>query len=244
MDQTLKGKNALVVGASRGIGREIAKKLASEGAVVVVNYNRGKEAANETVRQIEENGGKAVAIGADISVLENIPRLFDEAEKAIGKLDIVVSNAAVVCNKPVLEYTPEDYEYTFNTNARAPFFIMQEAGKRISDGGRIVVTSSGGTRMLLKGTTMYLGSKGALEQFARGFSQELGDRRITVNIVSPGFTNTDMLGDTDFKNYAASLSPFNRVGEPEEIASVVAFLCTDEAGWVTSQNIGVGGGVM
>lgn len=244
MRQLLVGKKALVIGGSRGIGREIAKKLAAEGASVIVNYNHGQDAAEETVQQIQENGGKAIAIGADISVLENISKLFDEAEKAIGRLDIVISNAGVVCNKPVLEYTPEDYEKTFNTNARAPFFIMQQAGKRINDNGRIVVTSSGGTRMLLSGTTMYLGSKGALEQFARGYSQELADRNITVNIVSPGFTNTDMLGDTEFRHYAASLSPFKRIGEPEEVANMIAFLCTEEASWVTSQNIGVGGGVM
>ena len=244
MGNSLANKKVLVVGGSRGIGRAISKKLAAEGAAVVVNYNQGAEAAEKVVSEIKAAGGTAMAICADISVLENIPRLFDEAEAAVGKLDIVVSNAGVVCNKPVLEYTSEDYEKTFNVNARAGFFIMQQAAKRINDNGRIIATSSGGTRMLLSGTTMYLGSKGALEQFARGFSQEVGGRGITVNIVSPGFTKTDMLGDSESNAQFANLSPFKRLGEPEDIANVVAFICTDEAQWVTAQNIGVGGGVM
>lgn len=239
----LQGKKALITGGSRGIGRAIAESLAAAGAAVAINYRSNQEAAEKVVTSITQKGGKAIAIQADISQASEIEQIFDQAEDKLGKLDIVVSNAATVINKPISEYTFEDFDKTFNTNTRAPFFIMQQAVTRINDNGRVIALSSGGTKLLLSGTSLYLGSKGAVEQFARGISQEVGDRNITVNIVSPGFTDTELLTDR-FRATAANMSPFKRIGKPMDVANVVTFLASPEAGWVTGQNIGIGGGVM
>ena len=244
MAYTLRGKKAVIFGGSRGIGSAAVKKIAAEGAEVIIVYNNGKAQAKATANEIAEAGGKAHILSADITDIPALTSVFDHAEKLVGKLDIVVSTAGIVSNKPVLEYTIEDYDKAFDTNTKSTFFIMQEAVKRINNGGRIIVTSSGGTRLLLSGTTMYLGTKGAIEQFVRGFAMEVGDRNITVNAVSPGYTHTDMLGESEFNKIAANQSPFKRLGEPEDIGDVIAFLCSDEACWITAQNIGVGGGVM
>jgi 3-oxoacyl-[acyl-carrier protein] reductase len=195
------------------------------------------------VSAITSKGGRAVAIQGDVAIVADIYRIFDEAEATLGKLDIVVHNAAIVINKPMIEYSLEDYTHTFDTNSRGAFFVLQQAAARVRDGGRIIAISSGGTRLLLAGTSLYLGSKGAVEQFVRSLSKELGSRNITVNSVSPGFTNTELLTD-EFRGVAASMSPFNRIGEPEEVAAVVSFVASPAAGWVTGQNIGAGGGVM
>ena len=238
-------KFAVVTGSSRGIGRAIAERLAADGVEVVINYARNAKQAREVVNGIVDRGGKAVAIQADVSKPAEIRRLFDEAEKFNGRPDIVVANAGVFLRRPLADSTEEDYDNVFNTNTKGVFFTLREAARRVSDGGRIVAVSSGGTRMQFADASLYLGSKGAVEQFARSLSRELGPRFITVNILSPGVTETDMLPeDTEFRAFGASLSPFNRVGTPQEVAEVAAFLASDAAGWVTGQNIQAGGGVV
>jgi 3-oxoacyl-[acyl-carrier protein] reductase len=238
-------KSALVTGSSRGIGRAIAERLAADGVAVVINYTRSSEQADETVRGIITRGGKAIAIQGNVSQSADVRRLFDEAEKAFGALDIVVANAGVFLSKPLAESTEEDYELVFNTNTKGVFFTLREAAKRVKDGGRIVAVSTGGTKMPFGDASLYLGSKGAIEQFVRSLSRELGPRFITVNVLSPGFTETDMLPDDDqFRNLGASLSPFNRIGTSEEVADVAAFLASDAARWVTGQNLQAGGGVV
>jgi 3-oxoacyl-[acyl-carrier protein] reductase len=243
MSLALEGKNALVTGASRGIGKAIAERLAADGASIVINYSKNKQPAQAAVDSILGRDGKATAIQADISRPSEVRRLFTEAEKKMGRLDIVVANAGVVLEKPLIDSTEEDYDSVFNINTKGVFFTLQEAARRIRDGGRIVAVSTGGTKMLFANLSLYLGSKGAIEQFVRSLSRELGSRNITVNVLSPGFTDTDMLPE-QYRAYGASLSPFNRVGAAKEVADVVGFLASDAARWVTGQNLQAGGGVV
>jgi 3-oxoacyl-[acyl-carrier protein] reductase len=172
-----------------------------------------------------------------------VRRLFDEAERKVRGLDIVVANAGVILEKSLADSSEEDFDYVFNTNTKGVFFTLQEAARRIRDGGRIVAVSSGGTKMPFANVSLYLGSKGAIEQFARSLSRELGSRHITVNILSPGFTETDMFVE-QYRAYGASQSPFNRIGTAKEVADVAAFLASDEARWITGQNVQAGGGVV
>jgi 3-oxoacyl-[acyl-carrier protein] reductase len=243
MSRPLEGKSALVTGSSRGIGRAIAERLAADGAAVVINYARNKQPAQAVVNSILGKGGKAIAIQADLVKPAEVRRLFSEAADAMGGLGIVVANAGVYISKPLIENTEADYDYIFDTNAKGVFFTLQEAARRVGDGGRIVVVSTGGTKMHFANGSLYLGSKGAIEQFARSLSVELGPRNVTVNVLSPGFTETDMLPE-QYREYAKSLSPFKRIGAPEDVADVAAFLASDAARWITGQNIQAGGGVV
>jgi 3-oxoacyl-[acyl-carrier protein] reductase len=240
---SLKGKIALVTGSSRGIGRAIAERLAAQGAAVVVNYARSPQQAREVVDGIKARDGKALAFQADVSKPAEVRRLFDETEKQVGPLDIVVANAGVYLSKPLVEYTEADYDHVFNINTRGVFFTLQEAARRVCDGGRIIAVSTGGTKMPFANAALYLGSKAAVEQFVRSLSREMGPRNITANILSPGFTDTDMLNSEEVRALGASLSPFNRIGTPQEVADVSAFLASDAARWVTGQNLQAGGGV-
>lgn len=242
MSSSLQGKVAVVTGSSRGIGRAIAERLAADGAAVVINYVRGEQAAEEAVSAIRGSGGQAIAVRADIARPAEVRRLFAEARSAFGTPDIVVANAGVAVVKPLAENTEEEFDFVFGANAKGVFFTLQEAARQVRDGGRIVVVSTGGTRMLMSGTALYLGSKGAVEQFVRVLSRELGPRDVTVNTLSPGFTDTDLLPDRD-RAIAAGASPFGRIGEPAEVAAVAAFLASNDARWVTGQNVGAGGGV-
>jgi len=244
MSVSLDGKTALVTGGSRGIGRAIAERLAADGAAVVINYARNERRAQKVVNTILTKGGKAVAIQADISKPAEVRRLFDEAEKAVGHLDIVVANAGVYLSKPLVENTEADYDHVFDINTRGVFFTLQEAARRVPDGGRIIAVSTGGTKMPFPNAALYLGSKAAVEQFVRSLSRELGPRNVTVNVLSPGFTDTEMLSSDQVRAYGASLSPFNRIGTPEDVADVAASLASDEARWITGQNIQAGGGVV
>jgi 3-oxoacyl-[acyl-carrier protein] reductase len=243
MSLPLEGKTALVTGGSRGIGRAIAERLAGDGAAIVINYARNEQLAHEVVKAISAKGGKAIGIQADVSKPAEVQRLFSEVEKAIGGLHIVVANAGVHIVKPLIENTEADYDYIFDINTRGVFFTLQEAGRRVRDGGRIVVVSTGGTKMHFANMSLYLGSKGAIEQFARSLSRELGPRNVTVNVLSPGFTDTDMLPE-EYRAYGASLSPFNRVGTAKDVADAAAFLASDAARWVTGENLQAGGGVV
>ena len=238
----LAGRGALVTGASRGIGRAIAVMLGARGAAVAVNYKNDEAAARDTVVAIEQVGGRAIAIQADVADTAAIGRMFDAAEAALGPLDIVVANAGFALGKKAIDVTEADYDAVFATNARGAFFTMQHGARRIRDGGRIIAISAAGTRTWFPGMSLYLGSKGALEQFVRVFSRELGRRDITVNAVLPGFTQTDMMGEGDHEGPAA-LSPFRRIGTAEEVAEMVAFLASERGRWITGQRIAADGGV-
>ena len=244
MNDTLKGKVALVTGASRGIGRAIAERLAKGGASVVVNYSSNSGEAQKTVESIKAAGGNAFAIQADIGKVSEISRLFDESIKHFGKLDILVNNAGIIFIKPVSETTEEDFDRIFAVNVKGTFFACREAAKRLADNGRIINLSSSTTARLLPAYGAYVATKGAVEQLTRTLSKELGARGITVNAVSPGPTETDLFltGRTPEQvDFFAKQSAFNRLGRPNDIAGVVAFLASDESGWISGQNLRANG---
>lgn len=240
---SLTGKVAIVTGASSGIGRGIAERLAQDGATVVVNYAKSADKAKQVVAGIEAKGGKAVAMQADMSKTVEARRLVKDTVRQFGRLDILVNNAGEFLAKPLADTTEEDFERIFALNARGPYFAMQEAARAIAEGGRIVNISTDGTHLGFSGATTYLGSKGALEQFTKGLAHELAPRGVTVNTVSPGFTETEMMTDP-FRAVGIQMSPLKRIGLPRDIADVVAFVVSEDARWLTGQNLHAGGGVV
>ena len=240
---SLKGKVAVVTGASRGIGRGIADRLAKDGATIVVNYTKSAGEAEKVVSGIKGQGGNAMAVQADVSKVEDIRRLFQETKKVYGRLDILVNNAGIFWAKPILETTEEEYDQMFAVNAKGQFFALQEAAKHMAEGGRIVNISTGGTKRAFPGISAYGGSKSALEFFTKVAAKELGPKHITVNTVSPGYTETDMLSDPQFRTIGIQASPLGRLGTPADIAKVVAFIVSDDGGWITGDTIQAGGGV-
>jgi 3-oxoacyl-[acyl-carrier protein] reductase len=243
---SLKGKVAVVTGASNGIGRAIAERLGGEGATVVVNYGKSADKAKQVVAGIEAKGGTAVALQADASAPAEVRRLVQETVKQFGRLDILVNNAGMFISKALIETTEEEFDRIFALNAKGPYFAMQEAARVIADGGRIVNISTDGTHLGFSNATAYLGTKGALEQFTKGLAHELAPRTVTVNTVSPGFTDTEMLrgGGTQIAEMGTQMSPLKRLGTVQDIADVVAFVVSDQARWLTGQNIHAGGGVV
>ena len=236
----LDGKSAIVTGGSRGIGRAICNALAAQGARVVVNYSRSAEEAEALAAGI---GG--LAFRADVADAAQVRSLFDAAERAFQSIDILVNNAGVALFKPVAEISDEEYGRTFAVNARGAFLCCREAARRMRDGGRIVSISSGATVGGSPGGAVYCGSKAAMEQLTRALARELGGRQITVNTVSPGFTDTEMFAGLPQPviSTAAARTPLGRVGRPEDVANVVTWLCNGDAAWITGQNIQAGGGL-
>ncbi|HZP81151.1 MAG TPA: glucose 1-dehydrogenase [Chthonomonadaceae bacterium] len=243
----LAGKVAIVTGASRGIGAAIARRLAADGARVVVNYSASEEAARQVITQIGEAGGEAVAVQADLSDYWQIPGLFEMAMLQYGRLDILVNNAGVAEFHPLGEITQREYERQFDVNVRGVLFASQEAAKRFGEeGGRIINITSGAAQACPPGTSVYSATKAAVEAMTKSHAAELGPRQITVNAVAPGFTETDMLAAVFPADARASMiarTPLGRIGTPEDIADVVAFLVSDDARWITGQVIGVNGGL-
>lgn len=243
---TLKNKVAIVTGSSKGIGAQIAILLAAAGAKTIINYANDDAAANDIVDQIKSAGGEAIAVQADVSNTEQVATLFDTTISEFGKPDILVNSAGMMINKPIAETTDEDFDRTFAVNVKGTFNTLREAATKLNDGGRIVNLSSTTTRMMLPTYGTYCATKGAVEQLTRVFSKEVGARNITVNAVSPGPTDTELFnqGKTDEAvEKLASMSAFNRIGEPIDIARVVSFLVSEEAAWITGQNIGANGGI-
>jgi 3-oxoacyl-[acyl-carrier protein] reductase len=240
----LKEKVILVTGASKGIGAAIAQKLASAGAMVIVNYPGGKDAADQTVERIKQSGGEAIALQADVSKAAEVKNLFDAAIAHYGRIDVLVNNAGVMITKLIKDTTDEDFTLQFDINVRGTFNTLREAATRLADNGSIINLSSSNNRIMLPTYATYAATKSAVEQLTRVFSKEVGARGINVNSVSPGPTNTELFtkGKTqEIIDRLASLSAFNRLGEPEDIAKVVVFLASDDAKWISAQNIGVNG---
>ena len=243
----LDGKVALVTGASRGIGRAIAVRLGRDGAAVVVNYSGNHEAARETVSAIEAVSGRAVAVQGDVAKVVDIQRLVDASFEHFGRLDILVNNAGVMFNKPVADVTENEFDRIFAVNVKGTFFACQQAARRMADGGRIINFSSSTTAMMLPTYGAYVATKGAVEQMSHVLAKELGSRGITVNVVSPGPTDTELFwkGKTEQdKLRFAQMAALGRLGQPNDIADVVALLVSDDASWITGQNIRANGGII
>ncbi|MEW1639537.1 SDR family oxidoreductase [Streptomyces sp. NPDC093801] len=250
--ERLTGRTALVTGSSRGMGRAAAIRLAQEGALVAVHYHRDEAAARDVVTAVEKDGGRAFAVRTELGVDGDVDTLFAALEEDLRErtgstdLDILVNNAGVMGGVAADEVTPEQFDRIFAVNAKAPFFLIQRALRNMPDGGRIINISSGLTRFANPDEIAYAMSKGALEQLALHFAKALGPRRITINSVAPGITrNGNPVFDIpEAVEQMAGLSAFNRVGEPEDVADVVAFLATDEARWITGSFVDATGGTL
>jgi 3-oxoacyl-[acyl-carrier protein] reductase len=243
--KSLNNKVAIVTGSSRGIGAQIAITLAGAGASVVVNYSSNQKPADKVVSEIKANGGSAVAIKADISSPEEVKRMFDLVINQFGKINILINNAGLILYKTIQDTTDDDFEKIFSVNVKGTFNTLREAASRLENDGRIINLSSSTTRLMLPTYGAYCATKGAVEQLTRVFSKEVGARNITVNSISPGPINTELFTagkSEEVINRLASMSAFDRIGEPVDVARVVSFLVSEEASWVTGQNIGANGG--
>ncbi|NTV89342.1 MAG: SDR family oxidoreductase [Clostridiales bacterium] len=242
----LKGQVAVVTGASQGIGRAVAELLGRAGASVLVNYIGNDDGAAETMRAIEASGGKAEGFNGDISVKANIEKMFKICTDKLGKPDILVANAGVgVPPKPLAEITEEDYRFVFDINYKGTLFCLVEAMKRMNDGGRIVVVTSSTIRYPVEGLAVYTSSKSALQALVEVSAPEFAQRGITINSVQPGLTVTPMTkGDLDpgFMKMVEEASPFHRLGQPEDVAEAIGFLCEKRSQWVSGQHITANGG--
>jgi 3-oxoacyl-[acyl-carrier protein] reductase len=242
----LSGKTALVTGGSRGIGAAIARRLAADGAGVVVNYATNQAAADEVVRSILKSNGKAVAMRADLSDLEQIAPLIDSTIGQFGRLDILVNNAAMSERRPLEQIDPENYAKQFDLNVRGLLFTIQAAAKHMTAGGRIINITSGIVRVRTPAASVYAATKAAVEAITRCLAAELGPRQITVNSVAPGITDTEMLQSfmpQAVQSALVSQTPLGRLGTPEDIADAVAFIASDAARWITGEVIPVNGGL-
>ena len=241
----LNGKIAIVTGSSRGIGKAIALRLARDGANVVVTYHSSQDKAEAIVKEIKDLGVEAIALQVNVREIESVRDMFGKAVKHFGKVDILVNNAAGRnVFKPTVKMTPEEYDSMFDIT-RGVYFTLQEAATQLADGGSIVSISTGVTSMSESGAGAYAGSKAAVEQFSNCLAKELGDRQITVNTVAPGVTDTDgMVLEEEQANQLIAQTPLGRLGKPDDIAAVIAMLVSDDAHWITGQNIRATGGIV
>jgi 3-oxoacyl-[acyl-carrier protein] reductase len=244
--QELIGKRALVTGASRGIGAAIALALADKGADVAITYERSADRAEALVAAIEQKGREGVAIQADSADPAAIQRAVDEAAQRLGGLDILVNNAAIARYNEIANFTVEDIDALLAVNVRGPVLTAKAAIPYLNQGARIVNIGSGGAdRIVGAPGTVYFMTKSALQSFTRGLAQELGPRDITVNLVQPGSTNTDMNPEQgEFADFQRSLIPLGRFGQPEDVAAAVAFLASPAARQITGTTLNVDGGAL
>jgi 3-oxoacyl-[acyl-carrier protein] reductase len=243
-DQT---RVAIVTGASRGIGTAIAERLAASGIAVVVNYARGREAAEQVVAKIEAAGGRALAVQGDVAASDTAAALFDAAERAFGGADILINNAGTMELGAIAETTDTAFARQIEVNLTGVFRTLREAARRLRDGGRIVNFSSSVVGLYQPRYGAYAASKAAIEAMTHVLAKELAPRGITVNAVAPGPTETEMfLGgkSPELLRAIAAANPFGRFGQPPEIAAVAAFLASPEASWVNGQILRVNGGVV
>jgi 3-oxoacyl-[acyl-carrier protein] reductase len=240
-------RSAVVTGGSRGIGRAIVLRLARDGADVVFSFRDDDASAANVAAEAKDFGVRAVAVRADQGSMDDLRRLFDEADRHLDALDILVTNAAINPPTPIAAVTEADYDRVMAVNTKGVFFAVQLAAARLRDGGRIITVSTLNTAVPAPGLALYVGSKGAVEQFTAVAARELGPRGITVNCVSPGATDTDLLRATnppEALERTASLTALGRIGQPADIANVVAFLAGPDSQWITGQNLRATGGLL
>ncbi|HEY9788818.1 MAG TPA: glucose 1-dehydrogenase [Candidatus Obscuribacterales bacterium] len=242
----LAGKVALVTGGSRGIGAEIALRLASEGASVAISYAKSADRANQVVSQISELEVQAAAYKADASSGEESQKLIDDVLKQFGKIDILVNNAGVFEGGTVNQITLDQYDRIFDVNVKGVIATTVAAVQKMSDGGRIINLSSTAAKATLAGFSVYSASKAAIDTLTRIWAQDLGARKITVNAVAPGPVESDMynsFANAEVEKQMIAKTALGRIGKPDDIAAVVAFLASSDGGWVTGQTIEANGGI-
>lgn len=245
-------KVALVTGASRGLGRAIALRLAKDGMTVIVHYGQSSAAANEVVSEITSLGGKAIAIQADVSQVASINAMFEKIDAELAsltgesKFDVLVNNAGTAISKPVGDWTEEEFDQQFDLNIKGLFFITQAAIARLRDHGRIINIGTGLTRFSYPLFTVYAASKGAVDVLSQHLAVLLGERGITVNTLAPGAIDTDLnagwLRSEQGQQQTIANSAIKRIGMPEDIADAVSFLASEDSRWVTGQRIEASGG--
>jgi NAD(P)-dependent dehydrogenase (short-subunit alcohol dehydrogenase family) len=250
----MKSKIALVTGGSRGLGKDMALSLAGKGNDVVLTYLTQKEEAEKVVAEIRQMGQKSVAIRLDMSDLNSYDNLIIEISSSLekigdtGKFDFLVNNAGIGATIPIGEATEEQFDHLLNIHFKGVYFLTQKLLPMMNDGGAIINLSSGTTRFSFPGYSMYASMKGAIEILTKYLAKELGERRIRANVVAPGaietdFNNAGLKNNPQRKAYLASQTPLGRVGQADDIGSVVAFLCSDDAKWINGQRIEVSGGI-
>ncbi|WP_438309984.1 glucose 1-dehydrogenase [Streptomyces sp. HUAS TT3] len=243
----LKGRNAVVTGGSRGIGRAVVERLCRDGAHVVFTYATREDAAVEVVRAVEADGGRVRALRADLAEPDGPEQLMEAAEAHLGGLDILVNNAALAFTpSPLAETDVAVFDSVMAVNARSVFLTTRYAARRMRDGGRIVNVSSLNTVRPAPGIGPYAASKGAIEQLTAVAARELGPRGITVNALSPGATDTELLRGTNppqALEAVAGMTPLGRLGQPSDVADVIAFLVGPDGRWITGQNLRASGGL-
>jgi len=245
----LKGKVAVVTGASKGIGASIAEHLAAEGAKVVVNYSSSKEGADRVVAKIKAKGGEAIAVGANVAKEAEIQKLFAETKKAYGKLDILVNNAGVYDFQPIEAVTAEHFHKQFDLNVLGLLLTTKEALKLIGpEGGSILNISSIVGQMPVGTASVYSATKAAVDAITVALSKELGPKKIRVNSLNPGMVETEGLhsvgfAESDFRKQVEATTPLGRIAQPEDIATAAVFFASDDAGWVTGQTLILAGGL-
>jgi 3-oxoacyl-[acyl-carrier protein] reductase len=244
----LKGKVAVVTGASKGIGAAVAKALAAEGASVVVNYASSKQGADAVVAEIGRAGGKAVAVKGDVSKAVEAKAIVDAAVEHFGRLDVLVNNSGVYEFKPLEDITEEHFRQEFDINVLGLLLTTQAAAKHLGEGGSIVNIGSLVTRISPPASAVYTGTKGAVDAITGVLARELGPRGIRVNTVSPGMVETEgthaagFIG-SEFAANAAAQTPLGRIGQPQDIASIVTFLASDDSHWLTGEQLYASGGM-
>src|SRR5690606_12873046 len=246
----LKNKVAVITGGSKGIGAAIAKHFAEAGAKVVVNYASSKEAADKVVKTITDNGGIAISVQGDISKEVDVIRLFEETKKVFGKLDILVNNAAFQGYTPIEQVTSESFHQHFNVNVLGALFAIQASMKLFGDkGGNIINISSGASKMPLPTASLYSATKAALDAVTISLSKELAAKNIRVNSILPGATETEgatsagVTAGSEYEKMFIANTPLGRRGRPEDIAKAAVFLASDDAAWITGEQISVSGGM-